>query len=156
MLSIFSCTCCPSVCLFWENVYSDLPVLLFFFFFLGPQLWHMEFPRLGGQIGTAAAGLATATATWDLSHVCDLHHSSWQHRILNPLSETRDWTCILMDPSQVCYCWVTTGAPSAHFKTRFWSFCCCVFWVLYIFWILIPYILFANIFSHSVGSFSFC
>ena len=27
----------------------------------------------------------------DLSHVCDLHHSS-QHRIHNPLSEARDWT----------------------------------------------------------------
>ena len=34
----------------------------------------------------------TATATWDLSWVCDLHHSSWQCRILNPLSEARDRT----------------------------------------------------------------
>ena len=24
------------------------------------------------------------------SHICDLHHSLWQHQILNPLSETRD------------------------------------------------------------------
>ena len=28
----------------------------------------------------------TATAMWDPSCVCDLHHSSWQHRILHPLS----------------------------------------------------------------------
>ena len=26
----------------------------------------------------------------------DLHHSSQQHRILNPLSRARDWTCVLM------------------------------------------------------------
>ena len=34
--------------------------------------------------------LAYATAMPDLSLVCDLHHSSWQHRIFNPLSELRD------------------------------------------------------------------
>ena len=26
----------------------------------------------------------------DLSRICDLHRSSWQHRILNPLSKARD------------------------------------------------------------------
>ena len=34
-----------------------------------------------------------ATALQDLSRVCDLHHSSWQHQILNPMSEARDRTC---------------------------------------------------------------
>ena len=43
----------------------------------------------------------TATAMRDLSRVCDLHCSSWQYRILRPLSESRDLTCILMDTSQV-------------------------------------------------------
>ena len=33
--------------------------------------------------------------------VCDLHHSSRQRLILNPLNESRDQTCILMDTSQV-------------------------------------------------------
>ena len=37
----------------------------------------------------------------DLSHVCDLHHSSQQHRILNLLSEARDWTPDLVVPSQI-------------------------------------------------------
>ena len=32
----------------------------------------------------------------------DLHHSSWQPRMLKPLSEARDRTQILMDTSQVC------------------------------------------------------
>ena len=34
----------------------------------------------------------TATATWDLSHVCDPHHNSQQCWILNPLSRARDRT----------------------------------------------------------------
>ena len=38
---------------------------------------------------------ATATATPDPSSICDLHHSLWQHWILNPLSEARDRTSIL-------------------------------------------------------------
>ena len=44
-----------------------------------------------------------------LSQVCDLHHSSWQCGILNPLSETRDQTCVFI--RQVCSPWATTGAP---------------------------------------------
>ena len=43
----------------------------------------------------------TATATPDPSHVYDLHHSSWQGQIPNPLSEARDRTHNLMDTSQV-------------------------------------------------------
>ena len=45
-----------------------------------------------GLIRASAAGLRTATATPDPSHLCDLHHSSWQLGILNPLSEARNWT----------------------------------------------------------------
>ena len=48
--------------------------------------------------------VATATAMRDLSHVCNLHDRSQQHRILNPLSEARDQTHILMDTSQSHYC----------------------------------------------------
>ena len=46
----------------------------------------------------------TATTTPDLSRVCNLHHNSLQHWILNPLGKARDQTCILMDTGQVCYC----------------------------------------------------
>ena len=38
---------------------------------------------------------------WDPSHVCNLHQSSCQRRILNTLSKARDRTCLLMDTSQV-------------------------------------------------------
>ena len=58
----------------------------FFFFvfvFLGPHLWHMEAPRLGVELELQLPAYVTATATPDLSRVCDPHHSSWQRRILN-------------------------------------------------------------------------
>ena len=45
----------------------------------------------------------------DLSHICDLHRSSQQHQILDPLSDARDRTHILMDSSWVCFCCTTTG-----------------------------------------------
>ena len=70
-----------------------------FFVILGPHPEHMEGPRLGPELELQLPAYATATATPDLNCVCDLHHSSRQWRILNPLSEGRDWTCILMDPS---------------------------------------------------------
>ena len=53
-----------------------------------------------GLIGAAAA---TATAMWDPSCVCNLHHSLQQLWILNPLNEARDRTLNLMDPSRVRY-----------------------------------------------------
>ena len=49
---------------------------------------HMEISRLG--VKSELQPLAAATATQDLSHICDLHNSSWQHWIFNPLSEARD------------------------------------------------------------------
>ena len=63
----------------------------------------MKVPRLEVQseLQPLAYNIATATAISDPSHICDLHHSSWQHGILNPLSEERDRTCDLMDASQI-------------------------------------------------------
>ena len=71
--------------------------------FLGLHLRHMEVPRLGVKLELQLPGCTTATATLDLNLTCDLHHTSWQLRILNPLSEPRTQTCILMD-SLTHYC----------------------------------------------------
>ena len=60
-----------------------------FFFFLGPHLCHMEVPSLGVQLESQLPAYAMATATRDPNRICNLHHSSWQHRILNPLSKAR-------------------------------------------------------------------
>ena len=58
--------------------------------FLGPHLWHVEVPRLGVQSELQLPAYTTDTARWDLSLVFDLHHSSLQRCIFNPLSEARD------------------------------------------------------------------
>ena len=83
----------------------------FFFFFLGSNPRHMEVPRLGVQLEQQLPAYATATATRDPSHICDLHYSSRQHQILNPRSEVRDPTCNLMVPSQICFHRATMGTP---------------------------------------------
>ena len=59
----------------------------------------MEVPRLGFESELQLPAYPTATATRDPSCVCDLHHSSRQRRILNPLSEARDRTLDLSSSS---------------------------------------------------------
>ena len=79
--------------------------LFFFFFclvFLRSYPWHMEVPRLWVKLELQLPAYPTATAMQEPSCVCDLHHSSRQCRILNPLSKTRDRTCVLLDTSWVC------------------------------------------------------
>ena len=94
---------------------SSLDLHLFYFIFilfLRLHLWHIQVPRVGVELELQLQAFTTATATRDLGHICDLHHSSWQHQILNPLSESRDRTCTLMNTSQVCYSWATMGTPT--------------------------------------------
>ena len=88
-------------------------VAFFFLLFLEPHPWHMEVPRPGQgfQLQLQLPAYTTATAKRDLSHIFDLHHSSWQRWISNPLSVDRDRTHILMDTSQV-YFQCTTGGTS--------------------------------------------
>ena len=57
----------------------------------------------------------TPIATPDPSCVCDLHNSSWQRRILNPLSEARDGTLDLMVPSWICFHCAVTGTSDFGF-----------------------------------------
>ena len=57
----------------------------------------MEVPQPGVEAELQLPAYTTATATLDLSHICDLLGSLWQHRILNPLSEARDRTRIFME-----------------------------------------------------------
>ena len=64
----------------------------------------MDVPRLGVESELQLPADTTATATQDLSLVCNLHHGSGQRQILNPLREIRDQTHILTDMSQVRYC----------------------------------------------------
>ena len=85
--------------------YSQSPLCIFFllllFGFLGQHLQHMEVRRLRAESELQLLIYTTATATPDPSHVCNLHHSSQQRRIRNPLSKGRDRTRNLVVPSQI-------------------------------------------------------
>ena len=81
----------------------NLFLFFFFFFFLGPHLQQIEVPRLEGELEVQLPAYTTATAMWDPNCICNLHHSSWQHWILNPLSEAMDCTHILIDTSRIHY-----------------------------------------------------
>ena len=63
---------------------------------------HMEARRLGVAWELELSAYATATATQNPSHICNLHHSSQQHWVLNPLSKARNQTQVLMDTEP---CW---------------------------------------------------
>ena len=80
---------------------------------------HIEVPRLGAELELQVLAYATAIATWDLSPICDLHHSSQLHRVPNPLSEARDWTCNLIDTSQIHFCCTIMGTPTYWFLKSF-------------------------------------
>ena len=101
-----------------ESSLANTFFFLFFFFFcllsfvfLGLGPWHMKVPRVGVELELQTLAYTTATAAPDLSCLCNLHHSSQQCWILNPLSEARDRTCVLLDPSQAHFCWTTMGTP---------------------------------------------
>ena len=49
-----------------------------------------EIPRRGVKLELQLPTYAKATATGDPSHLCNLHHSSWQCWILNPQSKAKD------------------------------------------------------------------
>ena len=97
----------------WEGICdsSFLPSFLSFpsfFSFLRPLSQHME---VESELQLPA--YTTATAMWDLSRVCDLHYSSRQHQILNPLSEARDQIFIFMDTSWIHFRCTAWEPPSA-------------------------------------------
>ena len=76
-----------------------------------------------GRIGAAAAGLHHSHSNTGSEPICIPHYSSQQHRILNPPSEAKDWTHILMDTSWICFCWATKGTPLLYFYPQNLSPC---------------------------------
>ena len=83
--------------LFW---FTRRIYLFFYFCLVRPALMAYGGSQARVWIGAAAA--------------C-LHHSSQKCWILNPLSEARDRTWVLMDTSRVHYCWATIGTPHKEF-----------------------------------------
>ena len=93
---------------------ASLRFFCLFACFLGPHPWHMKIPRLGVKLALQLLDLPNShsqSKAGPKPHLPPTPHSSGQCQILNPLSEARNWTHILMDPSWVCYHWATTGTP---------------------------------------------
>ena len=78
---------CTIICSFYLFIY---------FCFLGLHPRHVEVPRLGFESELQLPTYTTTTAMQDPGCICGLHNSSWQHGMLNPLSEVRDGTYNLM------------------------------------------------------------
>ena len=89
--------------------------------FLGLHPRHIEIPRLGVKSELQLMATAIATAISDPIRVFNLHHSSWQCWILNPLSKARDQTRNLKFPSQIHFHCAMTGTP-VHFLYLFFLF----------------------------------
>ena len=65
-------------------------------FFFNGHSYTILSSQAKGRIRAEAAGLFHSHSNTDPSCICNLHHSSQQGQILNPLSEARDRTHILM------------------------------------------------------------
>ena len=76
--------------LYNNNYYYYYLFIYFLLFRAAPMAYGVS--RLGVESELQLPAYTTATATPDTSHVCNLHHSSWQHQILNPLTEAKDQT----------------------------------------------------------------
>ena len=93
----------------------------------------MEVPKLGFESELQLPAYTTATATLDLSCVCELNHRPWQHWILNTLNKARDFTRILKDTSQIHFCCATMGtfSPIEFLIYYFSCFYYFIFFLLY-------------------------
>ena len=103
------CVCFLLVC-FVYTIYQIFFVCVFFR--AAPTAYGDSQAR--GWIRAVDAGVRHSHSNME-SKPClwpsDLHHSSQQCRILNPLSRARDWTHVLMDASQIVFRWATMGIP---------------------------------------------
>ena len=71
----------------------------------------MEVPRLG--LDQSCSHLPTPQPQkCRICRIFDLHHSSQQWQIFNPLSEDKDRTCILMDAGLIGFHWANYGNSS--------------------------------------------
>ena len=66
------------ICISLMSEVKHLFLFLFFFSFafLGLHLQCMKVPMLGVELELYLPAYTTATAVWDPSHICNLHHSS--------------------------------------------------------------------------------
>ena len=104
---------------FWLLLHFYFLILLLFIFLsfclIGAVPVAYGGSQARGLIEAVAASLHQSHSKTRSELRLRLYHSSQQCQILNPLSEARDWTCILMVPSQI------------HFHCTNGNSCCCIF-----------------------------
>ena len=88
-------------------------IFIFLLFRAAPTAYGSSQAR--GQIAATAAGLCQSHGNAVLSHVFNLHRSSREVWILNPLSKARNWTHNIMLPNQIRFCCATAGTPESCF-----------------------------------------
>ena len=104
-------------------LFSTSPKFWGFFWLFRAAFAPFGVPRIGVELELQLLAYTTAIATWDPSYVCNLHHSSRQRWIPDPLNEARDGNRILMDTSRICFCCATMGTPThKHFWKHSWEF----------------------------------
>ena len=114
----------PGCSVLWYQHIQEAFLFFFFCVFLGLHPRYMEVPKLGVKLELQLPTYTTATATPDSSSVFDLHHSSRQRWMLNPLSQARDGTCILIFTSQIHFRRARMGTPIAFSLQFFWFSLC--------------------------------
>ena len=107
---------------FWYFNCHHLREAFSVFFFLWIYLRHMEVPSLGVELELQLLAYTTATATPDLSRICDLHCSLQQCQMLNPLSKAG-----IEPASSQILCWVLNplwrkrNSSFSFLKEALWS-----------------------------------
>ena len=86
---------------FWLYIYICIYIYIhiytYIYLFLWLHLQHIEVTGLAVEFELQLQACATAMATPDPSCIYNPHCSFRQCWILNPLRETKDWTCILTE-----------------------------------------------------------
>ena len=80
-----------------KSTASSAISFVFLFFRATPMAYGSQ---ARGESELQLLAYTTATATPDVSRICNIQHSSQQCRILNILSKARDQTCVFMDTTQ--------------------------------------------------------
>ena len=86
-------------------------------FFLLFMAARMEVPRPGVELELQLPAFTTATATQDLTYTTACGNSGPQ-----PTEQGRDWTCVLVDTSQIPYHWATAKTPRGPLFSLLFSF----------------------------------
>ena len=90
----------------WESHLSECTLSInpaFFFFFLGPHLWHMEVPRLG---------LNWSYSCWPTPQ--PQQHQTWATVDPQPMERGQGLNLRLMDTSRAGFHWATTELQSLY------------------------------------------